>query len=189
MLNCLFTWNPLFSKYICFWVVPSVRLWHTQECRPVNNKVVSCVIFNLFHLSISIWNLLPLYVLPMSHIMSTHLMCARNCKTDSNIQQTDDCCKYRALPNLLSAGSPLASLCVSAKMSTELQASWQLSWRCLPHHSPAPCYTHIHLSAKPEPPTVALLLMQWCFLYHVCQWAISLWAFWLQPLHNKKEVC
>lgn len=53
---------------------------------------------------------------------------------------------------------------------------------------------HIHtlslahcIQAKPEATYSSTLVMLRCFLYHVCQWAISLRAFWLQPLHGKKR--
>ena len=58
------------------------------------------------------------------------------------------------------------------KRPSELQASRRLSWRCHTRHNPAPSPPHTHtlvrnIQAKPEPPTVALLLCRDAF-YIMC---------------------
>lgn len=95
----------------------------------------------------------------------------------------------------LVAQLPLCSLdCAAEKRPSELQASRRLSWRCHRHHNPATpslslslTHTHSQLPSQTRATYSSTLVMPWCFLYHVCQWTISLWAFWLQPLRTWQE--
>lgn len=88
--------------------------------------------------------------------------------------------------------------CAPVKSPSELQASPWVSWRCYLHHKPAPQLslshkrTHIGSSQTRAADSSAVVELR-CFLYHVCQWAISLTIFFfffffgLQPLNVKKR--
>lgn len=156
----------------------------------------------------------PLCVLWAGHIMSTHLMCATNlthtlpywkpltaslCFPKGSAEPSADCS-----PLIFSAGSPLASVHASSGTAASL-----LTGLCCrkkraqssrpPDGSPggatvAATQPHLSLtnahsqhSSQTRATYSSTLVMPWCFLYHVCQWAISLRAFWLQPLHDKKK--
>lgn len=76
--------------------------------------------------------------------------------------------------------------CATVKSPSELQAaSTWVSWRCHLHHKPAPLlslsHKHIHTRLQHSCQTRATysstVVKLWCFLYHVCQWAISLSIF------------
>lgn len=53
--------------------------------------------------------------------------------------------------------------------------------------SPKHTHTHSQLSSQTRAIYSSTVVKLWCFLYHVCQWDISLSIFWLQPLHSKKR--
>lgn len=99
------------------------------------------------------------------------------------------------------AHQPLSSQdCATLKSPSELQASRWVSWRCHLHHKPAPpltlTNTHTHtlfacnIQAKPEPPTVALLLSRAAF-YIMCASGPFRSVFFLTTMkcQDKSSVC
>lgn len=101
------------------------------------------------------------------------------------------------MPRPLSSGSPLALLWLSFGQlmcfpwPSGLSAPWKGPQSSSPPEgSPGGATldtTQLYLSGQTRATYSSTLVTPWCFLYHVCQWAISLRAFWLQPLHGKKR--
>lgn len=93
--------------------------------------------------------------------------------------------------------------CAPVKSPSELQASPWVSWRCYLDHKPAPQLslshkrTHIGLqhSSQTRVADSSAVVELRCFLYHVCQWAISLtiffFFFWTTTAkcQEKRTVC
>lgn len=91
----------------------------------------------------------------------------------------------------LAQAHPCSWDCAAVKIPSWLQVCrWGAPYTTNQLHrsfSPKHMRTRLQLSSQTRAIYSSTVVKLWCFLYHVCQWDISLSIFWLQPLHSKKR--